>query len=468
MLGWFAGEPTGSWNPLGAEHVVADTEGDTLFNVNGNLDFCKTICSNYQGCKNFAYCDGVCFLKDGEVNVSTPRHNNTFCTTYFWSSKTVTTTLEPARIEEPVCRSFNSDLSMNQLQQYDGNPEAETRGSVDIFMCTNGTVTASLVLHDGRSELIATLIHHCSGGSTPQKRTGVMCTGPPVVNFCGHDAVGLIDDGTSYTGLCSGYDIGTGISNNLGMPGKLVPSLGLTVMGLVTDMIENPNSYYFNVHSLASYNQWHPDFRGVCRGVIELNSAPVATTTLAPMDPDDADKCYDLYSKLAMNELQEYHDNVDASASGYASFTLCANGTLSATVLVFGGVSEVIAMGIHRCHGGDTPMTKTAEMCQGPPVIAFCGENANGYLNYGVQYTEACAKYSGLGASITEGVEGTVVPNEQGETNTGELVLDIVRNPHMYFFNVHSLDSYGFWYPRDIGMCRGSMNIVQPSSFDEP
>lgn len=464
FVGWDdspTGGPTGAWVPLAA-HLVADAEGDDLFTVSGNLDFCKTICSNYQGCRSFAYCESgaACYLKRGAVNATSAGHNNTFCITYYWTAETITTTSAPKpREPEPVCQSFAAKLALSPLQEHVGNPEADVRGTVNVFMCTNGTMLASLVLKDGLSDIIATHLYHCQGGLTPQKRTGALCSGTPVVNFCGSNGAGLIDDGAPYPQVCAGYDVATGISRNMAMPGRLVPALGLTVKELVLDMIKKPEMYYFNAHSLASYNYWHPDALGIARGVMEMISYPVTTTTLAPVDPDEVDTCYTLYSRLAMNELQAYRNNADAHASGYASFSLCANGKMSAMVLVFGGVSEIIATQIHKCEGGDTDGTRSAEMCQGPAVIAFCGENKPGYLDVGVEYSQACSPYSNLGASHTENIEGTVVTDRPDPNKTAELVMDIVRRPHQYFFNVHSLDSYGHWYPRHIGMCRGSMNV---------
>jgi len=104
-------------------------------------------------------------------------------------------------------------------------------------------------------------------------------------------------------------------------------------------------------------------------------------------------------------------------------------------------------------------MTQTAEMCEGRPVIAFCGKNAPGYLDVGVEYSKECARYSDRGSSRTEHVPGVVIPDETGNTNTAALVWDIISRPNMYFFNVHSLDSYGHWYPQHLGMCRGAMNV---------
>merc|ERR1711972_808563 len=69
----------------------------------------------------------------------------------------------------------------------------------------------------------------------------------------------------------------------------------------------------------------------------------------------------------SMNELQKYPHNPDSNATGYVDLLLCTNGTLKSTALVFEGVSEIIAMHIHRCDGGSTPQTRTADLCTGPP-----------------------------------------------------------------------------------------------------
>merc|ERR1711933_110545 len=89
----------------------------------------------------------------------------------------------------------------------------------------------------------------------------------------------------------------------------------------------------------------------------------------------------------SMNELQRYPSNPDSTVTGYVDVKLCTNGTLQATSLMFGGASRLIALHIHKCKGGATAQTKTAELCHGPPVVNFCGDNSAGMIADGVKYT---------------------------------------------------------------------------------
>mmetsp|Transcript_143567 Transcript_143567/g.357775 ORF Transcript_143567/g.357775 Transcript_143567/m.357775 type:complete len:518 (-) Transcript_143567:78-1631(-) len=446
---------TGTWLPLG-EHMVADTEGGDLFTLPGELQLCMQVCSNYNGCKSFAWCDTVCYLKTGEVNASTPSHSNEFCTTYYHTTETVTTTPQPIHEEEEAtCHSFHADMIMNQLQQYEGNPEPSMQGTVELTLCTNGTLLGTMLVQDGLSEVIATHIHQCEGGTSPQTRTAVLCSGPPVINFCGNNVLGLIDDGVKYSQFCSPYDA-NGASFTQDMEGMLVPRAdGMTVADRVRDIAARPEMYYFNVHTVASYNHWYPHYAGVCRGRLVQSSA-AATTTIAPSD-SNANRCYSFYSHMTMNQLQQYDGNPDAHAYGVVGFTLCTNGTFTGTSLIFKGSSRIIATHLHRCHGGDTPQTRTADLCEGAPVINFCGDNSMGLIADGVDYPEECAPWSDIGASQTESMAGVAVPGQR--RTVAELVTDIARNPQMYYFNVHTLASYNHWYPRRNGVCRGPVQF---------
>merc|ERR1711972_1195477 len=96
------------------------------------------------------------------------------------------------------------------------------------------------------------------------------------------------------------------------------------------------------------------------------------TTTPAPTVASAAEnRCFNMFSQMSMNELQKYPHDPDSNATGYVDLLLCTNGTLKSTALVFEGVSEIIAMHIHRCDGGSTPQTRTADLCTGPPWSAF-------------------------------------------------------------------------------------------------
>merc|ERR1712187_919573 len=84
-------------------------------------------------------------------------------------------------------------------------------------------------------------------------------------------------------------------------------------------------------------------------------------------------------------------------------------GTLKATALMFGGVSEIIAMHIHHCEGGTTPQTKTADLCEGPPVLNFCGDNSAGLIADGAKYPEHCMPWGRNGGSRTADMSGVMV-----------------------------------------------------------
>jgi len=313
------------------------------------------------------------------------------------------------------------------------------------------------LLEEGLSEVIATHIHQCEGGTSPQTRTAVLCSGPPVINFCGNNVLGLLNDGVKYSGPCGAYDAG-GASHTPDMQGILVPrDDGMTSAERVPDIVARPEMYYFNVHTVASYNHWYPHYAGVCRGRL-VQQITAATTTIAPSGSGD-NRCYSFYSHMTRNQLQSYDGNPDAHASGYAGFSLCTNGTFTGTALIFKGSSRIIATHIHRCHGGDTPQTRTADLCEGAPVINFCGDNSMGLIADGVAYPEECSPYSDIGNSRTEGMTGIMVPGERRGETVAELVTDIVRNPQLYYFNVHTLASYNHWYPRRNGVCRGPVQF---------
>jgi hypothetical protein len=292
----------------------------------------------------------------------------------------------------------------------------------------------------------------------------VLCSGPPVVNFCGSNAVGLIADGSKYSKACSSYQSGSSgdESSTVDMQGVQVSGAEASAMSqveLVRDIFTRPELYYFNVHTMASYTHWYPHHNGNCRGPLKERSTDAPSTTAAPVEVEE-DKCYSLYSQLDMNELQIYTGNPDSTASGYASFTLCTNGTLSGTALVFGGVSEIIAMHIHQCEGGETPQTRTADLCTGPVVANFCGKNSAGLIADGVAYPEACAAYSSMGSSRTKAMSGVLLGGGGG-MSTAARVRDIVKRPESYYFNVHTMASYNHWYPKHQGVIRGPMQVWQ-------
>jgi len=118
---------------------------------------------------------------------------------------------------------------------------------------------------------------------------------------------------------------------------------GRSVAELVQDIVEHPQAYYFNVHTLASYTYWYPSSPGVCRGPLQLQTA-TATTVVDFSNETNASSCYRFTSRMVVSDLQDYSGNVDSQAWGYSSFTLCSNGTLVVSAYVFAGTSQIVAM----------------------------------------------------------------------------------------------------------------------------
>jgi len=354
---------------------------------------------------------------------------------------------------------------MNEAQQYEGNVEASAAGTARLRLCSNGTASASFRVEGAWSDILATHIHRCNGGSTPQTRTSVLCQGPPVVAFCGDNAPGQMDVGTPYTQPC-GALAADHTAETSDAEGALVEeNTNMTMDELMRDIIGDPESYYFNVHSDWSRMHAYPATdEGMCRGELRLvipttTTAQAAATTAPPHS--SSSECFFMFSQMVANELQQYEDNPEADMSGYADIVICTNGTLRASVQIFGGVPTIIAMHIHRCSGGETPQTRTAELCGGGAVVNFCGDNSPGLLSNGVDtYPEPCtmAARGEFFASIAEMV-GVVAPAAGASTpaEVEALVRDMDANPDSYFFNIHTVASFTHWYPGHRGMCRGPL-----------
>lgn len=58
--------------------------------------------------------------------------------------------------------------------------------------CTNGTMTCAASVYCGKTELIATHSHLASNGN------GTFGSGDPVINFCGSNGPGMLNDGTEH------------------------------------------------------------------------------------------------------------------------------------------------------------------------------------------------------------------------------------------------------------------------------
>eukprot|EP00443_Scrippsiella_acuminata_P119791 CAMPEP_0115657170 /NCGR_PEP_ID=MMETSP0272-20121206/44544_1 /TAXON_ID=71861 /ORGANISM="Scrippsiella trochoidea, Strain CCMP3099" /LENGTH=376 /DNA_ID=CAMNT_0003095193 /DNA_START=61 /DNA_END=1187 /DNA_ORIENTATION=- len=161
-------------------------------------------------------------------------------------------------------------------------------------------------------------------------------------------------------------------------------------------------------------------------------------------------KCYNFYSQMNTNPLQKYPSNPDSEAFGFTTCMLCTDGASRCTSLLHGGRSDLIASHIHLAEGPDADGTRS----EGPPVINFCGSNAQGLIQDGMDYSAPCVQWTD-GAAHNKDMEGVLVPNFNRGLTAAQRVEDIVKRPHMYYFNFHTLASWNHWYPKPHGMSRG-------------
>merc|ERR1712187_1082631 len=98
----------------------------------------------------------------------------------------------------------------------------------------------------GKTRLIASHIHLADNGN------GATGSGDPVINFCGDNEEGFINDGTKYLSSCQPFKDGSAYMPN--MPGAFVESTnkGMSLASRIMDIEQHPDKYYFNFHSLAS------------------------------------------------------------------------------------------------------------------------------------------------------------------------------------------------------------------------
>jgi len=167
-----------------------------------------------------------------------------------------------------TCYSVYSQLNVNPLQAYPGNPDSKAFGFATCTLCTDGAMHCTSLTHSGKSEIIAAHIHHVSEEDGKDGATG---EGPPVVNFCGKNGAGLIQDGVDYTRPCAQWDK-NGVAHDDGMTGTLVPGFnrGISAAERVADIVKRPQDYYFNFHTMASWTRWYPTPHGICRGQLQL------------------------------------------------------------------------------------------------------------------------------------------------------------------------------------------------------
>lgn len=163
------------------------------------------------------------------------------------------------------CYHTYSNLVVNPLQQFPQNADSTAKGYVGCFLCTNGTLQCSGFLHGGHTRLIASHIHLVLGSGTGE--TG---EGPPVINFCGSNERGLLNDGTPYPGECPDWDNEevriqsmTGVLSTQTSFGDLASR--------VRHIGREPGQYYFNFHSYGTLSQWGAaDDHGMARGAVQI------------------------------------------------------------------------------------------------------------------------------------------------------------------------------------------------------
>ena len=178
----------------------------------------------------------------------------------------------------------------------------------------------------------------------------------------------------------------------------------------------------------------------------------------------ESKRCYNLYSYMKYNNLmQAYANSPDDHANGYATFTLCTDGTLTADANVWGGRMDLIASHVHKCNDG-----KTGEDCSGPPVINFCGSNDMGMITDAGHYVDECMPYNSNGNSVNTGMTGNM--SDGVEMSISDLVDDIGNYPDKYYMNFHSIASWSYWQSHGdggpVGMCRGPM-ISNDQHYDD-
>merc|ERR1712048_620433 len=156
------------------------------------------------------------------------------------------------------------------VQNYPDNPDSQATAYADCHLCTDGMTTCEATVYRGRTQLIASHIHLATDGD------GMSGSGPPVINFCGDNRPGFIDDGTMYRSECSPYKDGQAYMAS--MQGALVTKFneGMTIADRVKDIAANPDHYYFNFHSVASWMYWQNhggEPVGMCRGKMQRRDA---------------------------------------------------------------------------------------------------------------------------------------------------------------------------------------------------
>jgi len=309
-------------------------------------------------------------------------------------------------------------------------------------MTCNGTVFS------GKTRLIASHIHLADNGD------GATGSGDPVINFCGNNEPGFINDGTDYLSNCNPYEDGSAYMPD--MPGAFVESMnkGMSLASRIRDIGQHPNKYYFNFHSVASWTYWKNHGNGapvgMCRGVLEMTGS-------AKPAHHAHNKCFNLFSNVDFNSLiQEYPGNPDSAATGYVSCKLCTSGSMMCNATVFSGKTRLIASHIHLADNGN------GATGSGDPVINFCGDNEEGFINDGTKYLSSCQPFKD-GSAYMPNMPGAFVESTNKGMSLASRIMDIGQHPDKYYFNFHSVASWTYWQHHGngspVGMCRGVMAL---------
>ena len=145
----------------------------------------------------------------------------------------------------------------NSMQAYANSPDDHAKRYTTFTLCTDGTLTADANVWGGRMDLIASHVHKCNDG-----KTGEDCSGPPVINFCGSNDMGMITGAGHYMEECMPYN-SNGNSVNTGMMGNVSDGVEMSISDLVDDIGNYPDNYYMNFHSIASWSYWQSHGGGV-------------------------------------------------------------------------------------------------------------------------------------------------------------------------------------------------------------
>lgn len=159
-----------------------------------------------------------------------------------------------------------SQVAATPGQAYSDNPDASAEGYFDLLLCPNGTMQGTLMVFGSSSPIISTQIQRCQGGSSNNE----VCQGTALVNFCGSNSDGLIADGSSYPTTCEASNR-MGASRTAHMPGVLVPNGNTVTAADAVNRLQNePDQFFFIVHTMASWAHWYPSARGACRGPLKM------------------------------------------------------------------------------------------------------------------------------------------------------------------------------------------------------